>query len=99
MLMNNNLKIIMEKLANHFGMTEEGLGQLLYNTNSFIAGSAPLAVFQKGSIFPDMDLDIFVRIPFEWNSEPWKRLYENNKGFYYNYRTKQTFIESYLIIS
>ena len=49
----------MEQLANYFGMTEEGLGQLLYTTNSFIAGGAPLAVFQK-TIYPDMDLDIFL---------------------------------------
>lgn len=74
----------MEELANFFGMTEECLGQLLYTTNSFIAGGAPLAVFHK-TIFPDMDLDIFLRIPVEWNSEPWKRSYDTGKGFYYNY--------------
>jgi len=74
----------MEQLANFFGMTEEGLGQLLYTTNSFIAGSAPLAVFQK-TIYPDMDLDIFLRLPIEWSSEPWKRSYDTGKGFYYNY--------------
>ncbi len=74
----------MEQLANYFGMTEEGLGQLLYTTNSFIAGGAPLAVFQK-TIYPDMDLDIFLRLPIEWSSEPWKRSYDTGKGFYYNY--------------
>jgi hypothetical protein len=74
----------MEQLANFFGMTEEGLGQLLYTTNSFIAGGAPLAVFQK-TIYPDMDLDIFLRLPIEWSSEPWKRSYDTGKGFYYNY--------------
>lgn len=75
----------MEQLANYFGMTEEGLGQLLYTTNAFIAGGAPLAVYQKGPMFPDMDLDIFLRIPVEWNSEPWKPAYNSGKGFYYNY--------------
>ena len=74
----------MEQLANYFGMSEEGLGQLLYTTNSFIAGGAPLAVFQK-TIYPDMDLDIFLRIPVEWNNEPWKLSYDTGKGFYYNY--------------
>lgn len=74
----------MEQLANYFGMTEEGLGQLLYTTNSFIAGGAPLAVFQK-TIYPDMDLDIFLRIPVEWNNEPWKLSYDTGKGFYFNY--------------
>ncbi len=74
----------MEQLANYFDMTEEGLGQLLYTTNSFIAGGAPLAVFHK-TIFPDMDLDIFLRIPIEWNSEPFIKTSHNGKGFYYNY--------------
>jgi len=76
----------MEQLAEYFGMTEEGLGQLLYTTNAFIAGSAPLAVFQK-RMFEDMDLDIFLRIPVEWDKQydkPWKQTY-TDKGFYYNY--------------
>jgi len=73
----------MEQLAEYFGMTKEGLGQLLYTTNAFIAGSAPLAVFQK-KMFEDMDLDIFLRTPAEWSDEPWKRTCVD-KGFYYNY--------------
>ena len=73
----------MEQLVEYFGMTEEGLGQLLYTTNAFIAGGAPLAVFQK-RMFEDMDLDIFLRIPVEWCDEPWKQTYAD-KGFYYNY--------------
>jgi hypothetical protein len=32
-----------------------------------------------------MDLDIFLRLPVEWSSEPWKRSYDTGKGFYYNY--------------
>jgi len=75
----------MDQLAEYFGMTEEGLGQLLYTTNAFIAGGAPLAVFQK-RMFEDMDLDIFLRIPVEWCDEPWKQTYAD-KGFYYNYET------------
>lgn len=73
----------MELLANHFGFTEDALGQLLYLTNSFIAGGAPLAVFQEKGMFPDMDLDIFLRIPVEWSNSPFKR--DTGKGLYYNY--------------
>lgn len=76
----------MEKLANYFGITEEGLGQLLYTTNSFIAGGAPLSVFKK-ELFPGMDLDIFLRIPVQFGYEPWKPIYETGKGFYYNYES------------
>ena len=57
----------MENLANYFGFTEEGLGQLLYTTNSFIAGGAPLSVF-KNELFPGMDLDILDRKSTRLNS-------------------------------
>ena len=72
----------MEQLLKYFDMTEKDLGELLYTTNAFISGSAPLAVFLEEPIFPDMDLDIFLRVPIEQNLNNYSY---NTKCSYDNY--------------
>ena len=72
----------MEQLLKYFDMTEKDLGELLYTTNAFISGSAPLAVFLEEPIFPDMDLDIFLRVPIELNLNNYSY---NTKCSYDNY--------------
>lgn len=49
----------------HFDFTEVEMGKFLYDTKSFIAGGFPLNVFLGEKLYPDSDLDIFVRIPYD----------------------------------
>lgn len=65
----------MEELVKHFGYTIEELGELLHSTNAFIAGSSPLSVFLKEK-YKNFDLDIFLRVPYNWSEEPYYP-YEN----------------------
>jgi hypothetical protein len=73
-------------LLNHFDFTENELSNLLYQTNSFIAGSAPLNVLVKNNqelkLYDNIDLDIFLRIPYtKENLYP----YQPFKNNYYPY--------------
>jgi len=59
----------MDTLANHFGFTQTELAKLLYDVNAFIAGSAPLNVFTQSKLFDGLDLDIFLRIPYNYENK------------------------------
>ena len=52
------------KLVYRFDFTEAELARLLYSVNGFIAGSSALNVFMKDDLYKDIDLDIFLRIPY-----------------------------------
>jgi len=59
----------MNTLANHFGFTQNELAKLLYDVNAFIAGSAPLNVFTQSKLLDGLDLDIFLRIPYDYKNK------------------------------
>jgi hypothetical protein len=78
-----NIENNMKTLANHFDFTKDELAKLLYKVNAFIAGSAPLNVFTQQELFDGLDLDIFLRIPYDKENK-----YPNNTKFnnhYYPY--------------
>lgn len=59
----------MRNYYSHFGFTESEMGQFLYDTKSFIAGGFALNVFLGERLYPNSDLDIFVRIPYEFRED------------------------------
>jgi hypothetical protein len=59
----------MRNYYSHFGFTESEMGQFLYDTKSFIAGGFALNAFLGERLYPNSDLDIFVRIPYEFRED------------------------------
>ncbi len=83
-----NIETNMKTLANHFGFTPDELAKLLYKVNAFIGGSAPLNVFIQSKLFDGLDLDIFLRIPYDKeNAYPICEANIKNKfkNYYYPY--------------
>ena len=68
------------KLVYRFDFTEAELARLLYSVNGFIAGSSALNVFMKDDLYKDIDLDIFLRIPYSR-----KEIENKFKSNYYPY--------------
>ena len=67
-------------MAKHFEFTQDELRSLLYETNTFIAGSAPLYVYTQEKLFDNMDLDIFLITP-----APIGLTYEFKADYFYLY--------------
>jgi hypothetical protein len=91
---NNNDNNIMEtkytkrtnNVARHFDFTQEELSDLLYKINAFISGSVPLNIMSQDEIYDDIDLDIFLRIPYDRNNEDvYGNINKKFKNWYYPY--------------
>jgi len=52
-------------ILNHFEFTEIELASVLFDTNAFISGSSALNVYTQDNIYDNMDLDIFVTLPYK----------------------------------
>lgn len=60
----DNIKKNINNLLKYFDLEEYELGEILFKTNAFIGGSAPLNVVVQDKIFKNLDLDIFLPIPY-----------------------------------
>jgi len=57
-----------EEKLKKFGYTCDELGDLLYKTNSFIAGGFVLNSFLQEDLYENSDIDIFIRIPYDYEN-------------------------------
>ncbi len=89
-----NIETNMKTLANHFDFTQDELAKLLYKVNAFIAGSAPLNVFTQQELFDGLDLDIFLRIPYDKENEYPKNIKFKNHYYPYEELAKEQIIDS-----
>lgn len=79
----DNIKKNINNLLKYFDLEEYELSKILFKINAFIGGSVPLNVVVQNEIFKNLDLDIFLPIPYtkEECTFPEYKL-KNLKNFY-----------------
>jgi hypothetical protein len=71
------MEVKLTRLCNYFDLSINELSKILYETNSFIAGSAPLNVFVEDKLYDNMDLDIFMRITHYELKEKYSKMFNS----------------------
>lgn len=71
------MEVKLTRLCNYFDLSIVDLSKILYETNGFIAGSAPLNVFVENKLYDNMDLDVFMRITHYELKKKYSKIFNN----------------------